>query len=917
MKLWEMVLLFATASAVLAQDAQVLPTNQWRAFTKADGLQENTCRSVTIGASGEVFIRYAGTNTISVLNGYVITHLRAPGTNRYRVYEGRAGQLWVVAPEGLQVATLEGLERPRDPRWVLHRVPEIAEHFRAGGGDNIPLCPVRLGVAVFLLADRLMLFDAGEPESRQTILLRAANQTGLGSFTALSLARDDSLWISGTRGVARIAGPLRNLRPDSAWEELVPPADLQVRNFQAVQDDETGGWFALADSAASPGPLLVAHEQKRWSVRALKQDQLRFAWRGLGKTWVATAETLFQLTGEPAEPVPSTEIAVRPIFDVAVEPGGAFWLATADGLFRNADPIWKPPVALGADQLLSSKGGGGDIGQLPLPDEIAQLADWTTYLITRSGDLWLGGEREIAWRRQDSWEVFSAANLFGLQHVVAFAETPDARVWCATLGIVWVFNGRNWLVERAGFDRINGLCAARDGTLWVATDTGVHRFVQNVWIANGPEDGLPSALARAVFEDQRGRIWVVTPLGASEFNPEADADPPQTYVDPIAAAKKPYREGVPVSLSFSGRDKWKMSAADSLLFSYRLDGREWSPFRDIQQVAFADLWLGKHVFHVRAMDRAGNVDPEPAALEFVVALPWYREPRLVVILAAALVVALFFAGVAFNRHRLLRRSYAVIEEQVAARTRELELANRELLQSQKMNALGTLAAGIAHDFNNILSIIKGSAQIIEENLEHPAKVRLRLDRINTVVAQGAGIVRAMLGFSRTSDEVPTPCDVNAVVGETITLLGDRFLREVEITFNRAPGLPAVSAVKDFIQQIVLNFLFNAAESMTGRKRIILATSPLNGLPPGLILKPASANGFVSISVQDFGCGIPPENLPRIFEPFFTTKALSTRRGTGLGLSMVYELAQRMNAGLAVETVVGQGSTFMLVLPVRP
>jgi signal transduction histidine kinase len=80
--------------------------------------------------------------------------------------------------------------------------------------------------------------------------------------------------------------------------------------------------------------------------------------------------------------------------------------------------------------------------------------------------------------------------------------------------------------------------------------------------------------------------------------------------------------------------------------------------------------------------------------------------------------------------------------------------------------------------------------------------------------------------------------------------------------------------------------------------------------------PAAAATYISISVCDFGCGIPPENMPRIFEPFFTTKSLSARRGTGLGLSMVYELAKKMEAGLAVESIVGQGSTFTLVLPVR-
>jgi signal transduction histidine kinase len=82
-----------------------------------------------------------------------------------------------------------------------------------------------------------------------------------------------------------------------------------------------------------------------------------------------------------------------------------------------------------------------------------------------------------------------------------------------------------------------------------------------------------------------------------------------------------------------------------------------------------------------------------------------------------------------------------------------------------------------------------------------------------------------------------------------------------------------------------------------------------------VLAPAQAARYVAVSVRDFGCGISPNNLPRIFEPFFTTKAFSARRGTGLGLSMVYELAKKMEAGIAVETIVDQGSTFTLILPV--
>jgi signal transduction histidine kinase len=352
-----------------------------------------------------------------------------------------------------------------------------------------------------------------------------------------------------------------------------------------------------------------------------------------------------------------------------------------------------------------------------------------------------------------------------------------------------------------------------------------------------------------------------------------------------------------------------------LLHSYRLDQKDWSEFSDQTRMTFSELAAGKHYFQVRTMDRNCNIDPRPARVEFLVVLPWYKETRLVSIGFAGAAVALFFAALAFNRHRRLLRSYAEVERKVAQRTRELEAANRELLHSQKMTALGTLAAGIAHDFNNILSIVKGSAQIIESNLHDASKVRIRVDRIKTVVEQGAGIVTAMLGFSRDSGQQSGFCQVNSVVDDTVKLLGDRFLREVKIQLRPASDLPEVWTAKDLVQQVLLNFIFNAAESMSGRKEVIIATRLLEQLPDESVLLPTRAKDYLEISVQDFGSGIAPDVLPRIFEPFFTTKAFSTRRGTGLGLSMVYELARKIGAGLAVRTVLNQGTTFSVILPV--
>jgi signal transduction histidine kinase len=315
------------------------------------------------------------------------------------------------------------------------------------------------------------------------------------------------------------------------------------------------------------------------------------------------------------------------------------------------------------------------------------------------------------------------------------------------------------------------------------------------------------------------------------------------------------------------------------------------------------------------MDRNWNEETDPPAFEFVAVVPWYNEPRLLILGGCSLIIAGFLGWLAVNRHFRLVRSYAEVERIVAQRTQELERANRELLHSQKMRALGTLAAGIAHDFNNILSIIRGSAQIIEANLEDRNKITTRVHRIKSMVEQGSGIVKAMLGFSRVDEQSSKPCDVNELVSDTSRLLSDHYRQDVTLRVVTAPDLPAVRGGRDLLQQMLINLIGNAVDAMGGRGSITLRTAILEGLPEELVLPPTPGETYVSISVQDEGCGIAPEILPRIFEPFFTTKAMSSRRGTGLGLSMVYEISKELGFGLRVESTLGKGSTFTILLPI--
>ena len=573
-------------------------------------------------------------------------------------------------------------------------------------------------------------------------------------------------------------------------------------------------------------------------------------------------------------------------------------LALAAPAFAATPPekIWQPAAT-------PPKISAPSAEKISPPPELAG-AGWNISFTARNGDAWLGGDNRIAQRHRGQWRVFTSTNQLGPESPLAFAETPDARVWCATPHSVWQFDGRNWLETRAGLERVHALLAARDGTLWVATAHGLLRLTHGAWIANGFGDGLPAGEIFSVMEDGRGNVFAQSTNGWSRFEPDADNDAPTTEILSGEFNHANVQEDAVLTLNFCGRDKWDQTAPDFLLFSWRLDEHEWSRFQPEKVVAVSGLGLGRHVFQVRAIDHNGNVELTPAEIEFNVVVPWYRESRLVGVLGIALIVSLFLGALALNRHRHLKQSYSAVEQLVAERTSQLELANRELLHSQKMNALGTLAAGIAHDFNNILSIVKGSAQIIEDNVDNPEKIRTRTARIQTVVQQGAEVVDAMLGFSRSDDAPATPCDLNAVVAATRKLLGDRFLHETEVQFTPGENLPELSVPRDFVQQILLNFIFNADETMERRsvgvqalacppntlKRELQPPAPSNQrnqiwlttrltleLPPDLALAPATAAKFILIAVRDHGAGIPPEVRARIFEPFFTTKNLSARR----------------------------------------
>ena len=532
----------------------------------------------------------------------------------------------------------------------------------------------------------------------------------------------------------------------------------------------------------------------------------------------------------------------------------------------------------------------------------------------RGGDWWLGANAGPAWWREGRWQFFGAADGYADDGALCWLEMPDGRIWCAGLGRIHEFDGRRWTAVRRGLDRVNAMLRASDGSVWVAANNGLHRFHRGIWLAIGAVEGLPSVATHSVFETSRREVWIGTLRGPVTYVPHADLDAPRTQT--IAWEQLPDAGGENTGLlTLGGQDRWRFTPDDRLVFSYRLDGREWSEPVPPGPARLRRLTQGRHEVEVRAMDRNWNEEIRPQSLAFRVSVPWHRDRRVVVVGLMGFLAALAAGAVAVNRHLQLRRSYADVERQVEERTRQLRRATDALAQGQKMTALGTLAAGIAHDFNNILSIIKGSAQIIAANPQDREKVLTRVSRILTMVDQASDVVRALLGFGTATERTVKACDVNEIVGRTVRLLSDRFRRDITVELELAEGLPPVLAAADLLQQSLLNLIFNAADAIEDAGHIVVATVPAIAPPEAPVLAPAPARAYVGVEVRDAGSGIPPEVLPRIFDPFFTTKALTPRPGRGLGLYMVYEFAKETGHGIAVESRPGQGSTFRLILPV--
>ena len=221
----------------------------------------------------------------------------------------------------------------------------------------------------------------------------------------------------------------------------------------------------------------------------------------------------------------------------------------------------------------------------------------------------------------------------------------------------------------------------------------------------------------------------------------------------------------------------------------------------------------------------------------------------------------------------------------------------QLSHARKMEAVGQLTGGIAHDFNNLLTVVLGNADILLRKAEQPFE-RRQLEAIRLAADRGQTLTRQLLAFARRQALAPEAVDLNRLVDGFLPLIRQAMGDAVALDWRRSPDPVFVMVDANQLENALLNLAVNARDAMEGAGR--------------LMLQVGQADGSGVVTVTDTGCGIPAETRERLFEPFFTTKEVG--RGSGLGLSQVYGFIQQSGGRVEIDSVVGEGSTFRLILP---
>ncbi len=594
---------------------------------------------------------------------------------------------------------------------------------------------------------------------------------------------------------------------------------------------------------------------------------------------------------------------------------------------------------------------------------------WTTYttqhglasndvevvLQDREGDLWFATDGSGVSRFDgQTWTTYTVKD--GLSHNAVWAMIVDREgdLWLCTAGGVSRFDGHTWTTytvkDGLPHNQVWAMEQDREGHLWFATyGGGVSRFDGHAWTTYTAKDGLADNDVRFIVQDREGNLWFGTGAGVSRFASRAPVPPP-VFINAVVADQR-YEElsdlAIPNSVSLVAFEfsaiSFKTRPA-AMQFKYRLEGHDdaWQ-FTHGRRIEYKGLPRGHYTFELQAIDQDLVHTASPATVALQVHMD-YQWLGLWIVLGVAVGLIAVQTLRVFHRERSLRTlhsdletSHEQLEHRVEERTGELQAVNQrleaeirereqieeELRHSQKIEAIGQLAAGVAHNFNNVLQAINGNVELAL--LDAPpaaAEPGQPLDQVQDEIAQAAGIVQQLMRLGRPGGPSEhKPVDLRVGIDRVVGICRKTFDQNIEMVVELPETLPSVWGDGGKLEQVLLNLCLNARDALDATDRpswyirISVDTRHLSEAEvadrPGI-----SAGPYGLMRIEDNGIGIDERTQERIFEPFFTTKEVD--KGTGLGLSTVYAIVREHRGWIECDSEVGVGTTFTVWLPaIRP
>jgi len=547
----------------------------------------------------------------------------------------------------------------------------------------------------------------------------------------------------------------------------------------------------------------------------------------------------------------------------------------------------------------------------------------TFVLADREGNLWCSTYQGLFKYDQGTDNFLKFTDESGLINTPSFwmDEDSEQNIWIAAVaGII-----------RLDKDRKNAVLFGKNQAVNVGTLTGSPFIRQNGDILVGDSTGY-FEIKSGSFQKQSSPPFVnITNflLNNTPVQPSANG----ILSEPLMQAKEidlQYNQNT-FSFEFLNIDFISQQEDTRVLYNLQNYDNAWRKAGDEKKAYYFNVPPGKYIFKVKAISATGLAAEKDIAV--IISSPWWETWWFRVLSVLALIIVIY--AIIKERSRKLKAENLLLEKKVNERTQQLQQSisdlkstQAQLIQSEKMASLGELTAGIAHEIQNPLNFVNNFSEV---NSELIAEMKNGIDRGNLdeirsiaqdiddneqkIIFHGKradAIVKSMLQHSRTSTVQKESTNVNALADEYLRL-AYHGLRAKDKSFNAEiksdldPSIGKIKIVPQEIGRVLLNLINNAFYAVNEKAKL--------GAPnyePRVIVSTKKLDGKVGISVADNGNGIPKNIVDKVFQPFFTTK--TTGQGTGLGLSLAYDIIKAHGGEIKVETKEGEGSEFIIQLP---